>query len=62
MTFYEDFEFEELNDLTIYINTHKSMLDNDWKKFKELEMRMLKMKESRGEINTLVSISLWYNG
>lgn len=59
MTFCEDYEFEELNDITIYIPSSETAFESDWKKFKEMEIEILKMKEFPRRMNTLISIDLW---
>lgn len=59
MTFCEDYEFEELNDITIYIPSSETRFESDWKKFKEMEIEILKMKEFPRRMNTLISIDLW---
>jgi hypothetical protein len=59
MTFCEDYEFEEPNDITIYIPSSETRFESDWKKFKEMEIEILKMKEFPRRMNTLISIDLW---
>lgn len=60
ITFCEDPEFEELNDISIYIHTTESQYSNDWKKYDELETEILTMNEFSSKIKRLISISLWF--
>ena len=59
LTFCKDPEFEELNDITIYIKSTKQTFESDWKKFDKLRTEILKNKEYPRKIKNLVSISLW---
>jgi hypothetical protein len=60
LTFCEDPEFEELNDITIYIHTTESEYPADWKKYDELETEILTRNDFSTKIKQLVSISLWF--
>ena len=59
ITFCKDPEFEELDDVTIYINSFQSDFDNDWKKLDELEKELFGIVEFSNRIKGLVSLDLW---
>lgn len=59
LTFCEDPEFEELNDITIYIHTTESQYPADLKKYDELETEVLRRNDF-SKTKQLVSISLWF--
>lgn len=59
ITFFEDYEFEELNDISIYINSTEKTFEKDCKIFDELLTTILKMNEIPTEIKRLVSMDLW---
>lgn len=59
LTFCDDFEFEELNDITIYINSSESSFERDCQKFNELEVKLITMDGFSAKIKKLVSVDLW---
>jgi hypothetical protein len=59
LTFCQDPEFEELNDITIYINCSESEFDAEWKKLDELEKELFYINEFSAEVKGLISVDLW---
>lgn len=59
LTFSQDPEFDELDDVTIYIHTFKSDFDDDWKKLDELEKEIFYIDEFSNQIKGLVLLDLW---
>lgn len=59
ITFCRDYEFEELNDITIYINSSNESFDDDCEKFDELEVEIIKLNGFTTNIKKLVSMDLW---
>ena len=59
LTFCQDPEFEELDDINIYISSLKSEFDADWKKLDELERELFHITEFSTKIKGLVSVDLW---
>lgn len=59
LTFSQDPEFDELDDITIYINSLKSEFEADWRKLDELERELFHINEFSTKIKGLVSVDLW---
>lgn len=59
ITFCQDYEFEELNDITIYIHSSDDTFDEDCKKFDELEIEIIELNEFSTNITKLLSMDLW---
>ena len=59
ITFCKDPEFDELEDVTIYINSFKEDFDRGWKKLDELEKELFGIDEFSNKIKGLVSLDLW---
>ena len=59
LTFCQDPEFEELDDITIYIKSIKSEFDNDWKKLDQLEKELSYITDFSTELKGLISVDLW---
>ena len=59
LTFCPDPEYDELDDITIYINSLRSEFDADWKKLDELERELFHITEFSTRIKGLVSVDLW---
>jgi len=59
LTFCQDPEFYELDDVTIYINSFKSNFNDDWKKLDKLEKEIFYIDEFSNQIKGLVSVDLW---
>ncbi|MBR4448367.1 hypothetical protein [Methanobrevibacter sp.] len=60
LTFCEDPEFHELDDITIYINSFKSSFEEDWKKLDELERELFYIAGFSTIIKGLVCLDLWF--
>ena len=58
LTYCQDPEFEELDDITIYINSFRSEFDDYWKKLDELEKELFHITEFSTKIKGLVSVDL----
>lgn len=61
ITFCKDPEFDELDDITIYINSVKDEFDNDWKKLDKLEKELFCLSGFPTKIKGLISVDLWLN-
>ena len=61
ITFCQDPEFEELDDITIYINSLKTEFDKDWKQLDKLERELFYIKDFSTEIKGLISMDLWFS-
>lgn len=59
LTFCQDPEFEELDDITIYIHSFKSQFDTDWKKLDELEKELFYLDGFSNQTKGLISVDLW---
>lgn len=61
MTFCKDPEFDELDDITIFLGSLKDEFDNDWKKLDKLEKELFYLSEFSTKIKGLISVDLWLN-
>lgn len=59
LTFCKDPEFDELDDITIYINCLKSQFDAEWKKLDELEKELFYLDGFSNQTKGLISVDLW---
>ena len=59
LTFCQDPEFSELDDITIYINSIKSSFESDWKRLDELERELFFITDFSAKIKGLLSLDLW---
>ena len=60
MTFSQDPEFDELDDITIYISTFKSSFEDDWRKLDELEREIFYITEFSTIIKGFVCLDLMF--
>lgn len=60
ITFCQDYEFEELNDITIYINSTDETFEQDSEKFDDLETEIIKLNNHATKIKKLLSMDLWF--
>ena len=59
LTFCQDPEFGELDDISIYIHSIKSQFDTDWKKLDELEKELFYLDGFSNQTKGLISVDLW---
>lgn len=59
ITFCQDPEFKELDDITIYINSIESTFDTDWKKLDILENELFYIDDFSSKIKGLITVDLW---
>ncbi|MBQ9161528.1 MAG: hypothetical protein IJ122_09480 [Methanobrevibacter sp.] len=59
LTFCEDSEFEELDDITIFISCFKADFDRDWKQLDVLEKELCYLDGFSTKLKGLISVDLW---